>query len=117
MSDHLAEALRLIDVSCEPGLEDRQDDQFETATLATAQIHATLEVAEHVEYAGEQLRRLADGVEQIVELVRERLPVAAGAVRATDDEPCAYDWGDRVYCATPRSSHSTAHHEWIGAPR
>lgn len=63
---------------------------------------------------------LAEEVEALVELLRERLPVVQapdGVVRATDDEPCVHDWGDRVYCGTPRSSHSTAHHEWIGAPR
>lgn len=58
MTDHLTEACRLLDESV------AQAVGLDPALLA--QVHATLEVAEHVEYAGEQLRRLADAVEALV---------------------------------------------------
>ena len=123
MTDHVTEALRRYEAAdYARQMTDTDPDLLVTVALhesAQAQVHATLEVAEHVEFAGQQLRRLADAVET---LVAEFRPWLATPV-SDPDEPCAHVYpgapgeaGPR--CATPRGVHvNVLDHEWIGAPR
>lgn len=79
MSDHLQEALRRYEAGdyARQRADDSTDLLVALHETEQANVQATLEVAEHVEYAGDQLRRLADAVEAIVEVVRERLAADA----------------------------------------
>lgn len=104
MSDHLVEACQILD-----GIRIHEPEAIETspmlaaALLGRAQVHATLEVAEHVEYAGEQLRRLADAVEQVVEVLRVGLDVP-------DTAP-----PPQVYPGCARCGHPSVQHVNRGA--
>lgn len=91
MTDHLNEALRRYDASDYARQRSGQSDSdlgellMLAALQESAQAHvlATLEVGEHVENLWDQVRRLADGVEALVDVVREQL----GIRRAFDSEP------------------------------
>lgn len=112
MTDHVHEALRRYEAAdYARQMTDTDPDLLVTVALhesAQAQVHATLEVAEHVEYAGEQLRRLADSVQALVDVVREHL---AGDVDEHDDDAAC------ATCTVPRGAHalSVRDHEWIRA--
>ena len=139
MTDHLAKTCAILDgLRGIPAAAIEKEPAVAASLLAKAQVHATLEVAEHVEFAGEQLRRLADAVEEIVKAWRrpsgiltvpgplsaedvERICAAVPDVAVVvepDDEPCAVAIPPHGFaCGVWRGRHDVVRdHEWIGAP-
>lgn len=62
---NLEASLRLLDEA-----DQTQSSSEAIHALRSAAVHAILDVAEHQEYAGEQLARIADGLEALIEHLR-----------------------------------------------
>ena len=88
--NNLDAALRLLDEADQALAASKSSQAIHALRSATA--HAILDVAEQHEYAGEQLRRIADGVEALVTTIRTHVRACPGCSHGRHTEaPCMAD--------------------------